>query len=71
MELKQLNKDEHPVGTRLLARDGQYTTIFSTVYEITVREWSPSGQYVRIAIVRGDERWLERLPYVVEVLDKQ
>jgi len=55
------------VGKRILYKVGS----FPSPYEATVVEVSPSGEYVKLKLVGGDERWRCCLDIsVVEVLDK-
>ena len=62
----KLNTEHHPVGTRaLVSHIGS-----DTAFEITVREWSPSGKYVLIELITGDKQWREPEIGVIEILEK-
>lgn len=50
-----LNPLEHPVGTRLLLRSDRFS---SQVVEVTVVEWSPLKDYVKLNYPVGASRWV-------------
>ncbi len=63
MTPQQINRRDHPVGTRLLYKARAHSV---DTYEGVVVEWSPSGARVKI---RGEHATSWRTPpYLVEVL---
>ena len=60
----QITPETAPVGARLLVRS-RYTGFIS---EVTVLEWSPSVQRVRLHYAGGSKVWDDNLPYFVEAL---
>lgn len=61
---RAINSRKHPAGTRLLLRTGLYS---GEPYEATVVEWSP-GNRVCLRMTTGIELWIDRPPFLVEVL---
>ncbi len=65
---KTIDQTSHPVGTRLLVQRKQRLgrqTIWSPHFEITIKEYAPSGRYVRSQGPAWDDALALR---VIEVL---
>lgn len=72
MSNNKITRENAPVGARLLVRDRHY---YGNVHEITVLEWSPSGERVKYRPAANPSAgiWSEDLPkwgVLVEVLAK-
>lgn len=60
-----MNREENPVGQRVLMQ------IHGTLKEITIIEWSPKGDFVKLKHENNSTCWIERdenYHYVMEIL---
>ena len=59
------NREDHPTGTRFLA----YRDTPDRIGEYTVLEWSPSGEYLKVSELSGNQQaewWMMASFYYVE-----
>ena len=72
----RMNPASHPVGTRLVVQDAHWWITspftYNYRYEVTVLEWGPTAQTVKLRIEESKvEKWYGFMPWVLEVLPKE